>query len=98
MFPPGREDRKDDIADQDDCSPLSSPLDESYKIRIPRGSVSPTSHEDEDQMKNEESEVQDLSITTQDYCKMEEDEVEEERSEEAEEDNWLLVSDSIIIY
>ena len=38
-------------------------------------------------MKNEESEVQDLSITTQDYCKMEEDEVEEERSEEAEEDN-----------
>merc|ERR1719270_761633 len=75
MFPPGREDRKDDIADQDDCSPLSSPLDESYKIRIPRGSVSPTSHEDEDQMKNEESEVQDLSITTQDYCKMEEDEV-----------------------
>ena len=90
MFPPGREERgrkEDDIADQDDCSPLSSPLDESYKIRIPRGSVSPRSHEDEDQMKSEEGEVQDLSISNQQFCKMDEDEVEEERSEEAEEDN-----------
>ena len=91
----GRDERRkeEDIADQDD-SPMSSPLDESYKIRIPRGSLSPRSHEEEDcahaHSKNEDSEgVQDLSLTNQmDYqmdCKMEEEEsAEEERSEEAD--------------
>ena len=77
------------MKEEEDCSPLSSPLDESYKIRIPRGSLSPRSHETDetDQMKNSESEVQDLSITTQEYCKMEEESAEEEPSEEAEDDN-----------
>ena len=86
----GREERRkeEDIADQDD-SPMSSPLDESYKIRIPRGSLSPRSHEEEEHIKNEDSEVQDLSITNQDYqdCKMEDESAEEERSEEAENEN-----------
>ena len=42
---------------------MSSPLDESYKIRIPRGSVSPRSHEDSDNMKTEDGEAaQDLSL------------------------------------
>ena len=87
----GRDERRkeEDIADQDD-SPMSSPLDESYKIRIPRGSLSPPSHEEEEEhIKNEDSEAQDLSMTTQDYqdCKMEDESAEEERSEEAENEN-----------
>ena len=94
----GREDRRkeEDLADQDD-SPLSSPLDESYKIRIPRGSLSPRSHEGDDHrehreehhIKHEDSEVQDLSLTNQDYqdCKMDEESAEEERSEEADNEN-----------
>ena len=86
----GRDERRkeEDIADQDD-SPMSSPLDESYKIRIPRGSLSPRSHEEEEHSKNEDSEVQDLSITAQDYqdCKMDDESAEEERSEEAENEN-----------
>ena len=87
----GREERRkeEDIADQDD-SPMSSPLDESYKIRIPRGSLSPPSHEEEEErIKNEDSEVQDLSITAQDYqdCKMDDESAEEERSEEADNEN-----------
>merc|ERR1719445_351109 len=86
----GREERRkeEDIADPDD-SPMSSPLDESYKIRIPRGSLSPRSHEEEDHqehIKSEDSEVQDLSIATQDYqdCKMDDESAEEDRSEEAD--------------
>ena len=90
----GRDEMERRKEDPDD-SPLSSPpLDESYKIRIPRGSLSPRSHEEEDcahaHSKNEDSEgVQDLSLTNQmDYqmdCKMEEEEsAEEERSEEAD--------------
>ena len=92
----GREERRkeEDIADGED-SPMSSPLDESYKIRIPRGSLSPRSHEDEEHMKNEDSEVQDLSVNNQHYCKMEDESAEEERSEEAEEDNWVPVDNSI---
>ena len=88
----GREERRkeEDIADQDD-SPLSSPLDESYKIRIPRGSLSPRSHEEEDHSKQEDSEVQDLSLSlaTQHYhhCKMDDESAEEERSEEADNEN-----------
>ena len=86
----GRDERRkeEDIADQDD-SPMSSPLDESYKIRIPRGSLSPRSHEEEEHIKNEDSEVQDLSIAAQDYqdCKMDDESAEEERSEEAEHEN-----------
>merc|ERR1719270_1611418 len=39
--------KEEDIADAED-SPMSSPVDESYKIRIPRGSLSPRSHDDED--------------------------------------------------
>ena len=86
----GRDERRkeEDIADQDD-SPMSSPLDESYKIRIPRGSLSPRSHEEEEHIKNEDSEVQDLSIAAQDYqdCKMDDESAEEERSEEADNEN-----------
>ena len=58
-------DCKPDITDQDE-SPMSSPIDESYKIRIgPRGSLSPRSHDDDDQSKHEDSEAQDLSISAQ---------------------------------
>jgi len=84
-------DSKPDITDQDE-SPMSSPIDESYKIRIgPRGSLSPRSHDDDDQSKHDDSEAQDLSISaqnqnvvqnmshhmSQDFCKMEEESAEE---------------------
>ena len=93
-------DCKPDITDQDE-SPMSSPVDESYKIRIgPRGSLSPRSHDDDDQSKHENSEAQDLSISahnqnmgmshhmSQDFCKMEEESADEmtARSEGADED------------
>merc|ERR1719282_1914205 len=39
-----REERTKEEAEED--SSMSSPVDESYKIRIPRGSLSPRSHED----------------------------------------------------
>lgn len=92
-------DCKPDITDQDE-SPMSSPIDESYKIRIgPRGSLSPRSHDDDDQSKHEDSEAQDLSISahaqnmgmshmSQDFCKMEEESADEMmgRSEGAEDD------------
>ena len=98
MFSRDERRKEDDIVDQDD-SPMSSPVDESYKIRIPRGSLSPRSHEDDDQMKHDDSEAQDLSLggvqhhdnnhdnNDNDYCKMEEESVEESRSEEAEDDH-----------
>lgn len=86
-------DCKPDITDQDE-SPMSSPIDESYKIRIgPRGSLSPRSHDDDDQSKHDEhdSEAQDLSISaqsqnlvqnmshhmSQEFCKMEEESADE---------------------
>jgi len=93
------QDCKPDITDQDE-SPMSSPIDESYKIRIgPRGSLSPRSHDDDDQSKHEDSEAQDLSISahaqhmgmhhmSQDFCKMDEESADEMmgRSEGAEDD------------
>ena len=94
-------DSKADITDHDE-SPMSSPIDESYKIRIgPRGSLSPRSHEDDDQSKHDDSEAQDLSISaqnqnvvpnmshhmSQDFCKMEE--------ESAEEMNMVVPSPSV---
>ena len=83
-----REDRRKEEEIVDDSSPMSSPVDESYKIRIPRGSLSPRSHEDE-VMKHDEA--QDLSLGAghndhdSEYGKME-DESAEEISEETEDD------------
>lgn len=57
------------MLDQEE-SPMSSPVDESYKIMIgPRGSVSPRSNDDLDDhsMKQDESEAQDLSVSTSHY-------------------------------
>jgi len=90
----GRDERRkeEDIADGDD-SPMSSPVDESYKIRIPRGSLSPRSHDDDDQMKTtDESEAaQDLSLSAgqhdTDYCKMDEESLGEDRSEPTTEED-----------
>lgn len=95
---PGQDGKAREERGEDPDSPLSSPVDESYKIRIgPRGSLSPRSHEDEES-KHEESEAQDLSLggqqpaglgLSQEFCKMEEESGEEmaERSEDAEDES-----------
>ena len=95
----GRDERRkeEDIAgDSNGDSPMSSPVDESYKIRIPRGSLSPRSHEDDDQMKGDDHHeaAQDLSLGTvqrhddNGFCKMDEESLaEEERSEPNEDEN-----------
>jgi len=96
----GRDERRkeEDIAggDSNGDSPMSSPVDESYKIRIPRGSLSPRSHDDDDQMKSDDHHeaAQDLSLGTvqrhdeNGFCKMDEESLaEEERSEHNEDDN-----------
>lgn len=57
------------LVDQEE-SPMSSPVDESYKIMIgPRGSVSPRSRDDDDDhsMKQDDSEAQDLSLSASQY-------------------------------
>ena len=84
-----REERGKEEEEEEDSS-MSSPVDESYKIRIPRGSLSPRSHED-DVMKTEDGEAaQDLSLASHPQIRGmmedEEEEEEEERSEEAEHD------------
>ena len=93
-----REERSKDEEEGEEDSSMSSPVDESYKIRIPRGSVSPRSHEDSDNMKTEDGEAaQDLSLAAshaqtrdRDGAMTEDESAEDERSED--QDHWALSS------
>jgi len=83
-----REERTKEEEEAEEDSSMSSPVDESYKIRIPRGSLSPRSHEDSDNMKTEDGEAaQDLSLTAshsqiRERDMREDESAEDERSED----------------
>ena len=83
-----REERTKEEEEAEEDSSMSSPVDESYKIRIPRGSLSPRSHEDSDNMKTEDGEAaQDLSLAAshsqiRDRDMREDESAEDERSED----------------
>ena len=83
-----REERTKEEEEAEEDSSMSSPVDESYKIRIPRGSLSPRSHADSDHMKTEDGEAaQDLSLTAshsqiRERDMREDESAEDERSED----------------
>ena len=84
-----REERSKEEEEGEEDSSMSSPVDESYKIRIPRGSLSPRSHEDisESNMNKEDGEAaQDLSLAASrdGALVMGEESAEDERSEDQE--------------